>query len=107
MKKRNTYQGKILKNFLMQNYVYAVIQSSSGPISMEQLTDKFICSSVLNDDTQTEVVEIETISSTLCVLKNYDGHLNSYFCGLPKRKWGHYFGQKILPSERSYVFTKA
>jgi hypothetical protein len=64
---RNTYQGIILGLLMMQNSVYAVTQSSSDPISIKQLTDEFICSLVLNDDTQIEVVEIETISSTLCV----------------------------------------
>jgi hypothetical protein len=85
---------------MMQNSIYAVIQSSRDPIPMEQLADEFICSFVLNDNTQTDVVEIETISSTLCVLKNYGGPSNSYFCVLSKRRWGHYFGQKNLLSER-------
>ncbi len=70
---------------MMQNSIYAVIQSSSDPISMEQLTDKFICSFVFNENTPSDVVEIETISSSLCVLKNYGGPSNSYFCVLPKR----------------------
>jgi hypothetical protein len=75
--------------------VYAVIQSSSDPITMEQLIDNFICKFELADDQQRVVVEIETISIALCVFKNYGGPLNSYFCVLPKRKWGCYFGEKI------------
>jgi hypothetical protein len=51
---------------------------------------------VVEDDQQMVVVEIETISNLLCALKNYGGTSNSYFCVLPKRKWGHYFGEKIL-----------
>jgi hypothetical protein len=81
--------------FNIQTSVYAVIQSSSDPITMEQLIENFICKFVLEDDQQTVVVEIETTSNTLCIFKNYGGPLNSYFCVLPKRKWGRYFGEKI------------
>ncbi len=90
-----TYPAKILGFFNIQTSVYAVIQSSSDPITMEQLIENFICKFVLEDDQQTIVVEIETISNTLCVFKNYGGPLNLYFCVLPKRKWGCYFGEKI------------
>ncbi len=92
---RNTYPGKILGFFTMEGSIYAVLRSSSNPISMEQLTDEFICSFVINVHQPTEVIEVETISSALCVFKNYGGPLHSYFCALPQRKWGHYFGQKI------------
>ncbi len=91
----NTYPGKILGFFTTEGSVYAVLQSSSDLISMEQLTDEFICSFVIDDHQPTEVVEVESISSTLCVFKNYGGPLHSYFCALPQRKWGRYFGQKI------------
>jgi hypothetical protein len=48
----NTYPGKILGFFSIQNLVYVVIQSSSDPITMEQLTDNFIRNFVLEDDQQ-------------------------------------------------------
>jgi len=91
----NTYPGKILGFFSIKTSVYAVIQSSSDPITMEQLIDNFICKFELADEQQPVVVEIETISNALCVFKNYGGPLNLYFCVLPKRKWGRYFGEKI------------
>jgi hypothetical protein len=92
----NTYPGKILGFFKMEGSVYAVLQSSpSNSISMEQLTDEFICSFVIEDHQPTEVVEVESISSVLCVFKNNGGPSHSYFCALPQRKWGRYFGQKI------------
>ncbi len=72
-----TYPAKILGFFNIQTSVYAVIQSSSDPITMEQLIENFICKFVLEDDQQTVVVEIETISNTLCVFNNYGGPLNS------------------------------
>jgi hypothetical protein len=62
---------------------------------MEQLSENFICNFVVEDDQQTVVVEIETIINRLCVFKNYGGTSNSYFCVLPKRKLGRYFGEKI------------
>ncbi len=79
----------------MEGSVYAVLQSSSNPISMEQLTDEFIHSFVIDNHQPTEVVEVESISSALCVFKNYGGPSHSYFCAPPQRKWGCYFGQKI------------
>jgi hypothetical protein len=94
----NTYPGKILGFFSIHNLLYAVIQSSSDPITMEQLSKNFICNFVVEDDQQMVVVEIETISNLLCVFKNCGGPSNFYFCVLPKRKWGCYFGEKI-PSE--------
>ncbi len=36
-KQYNTYPGKILGFFNIHNWVYAVIQSSSDPITMDQL----------------------------------------------------------------------
>ncbi len=66
----NTYPGKILGFFSLHNLVYVVIQSSSEPITMEQLCENFICNFVVEDDQNTVVVEIETISNLLCVYKN-------------------------------------
>jgi hypothetical protein len=94
----NTYPGKILGFFSNHNSVYAVIQSSSDLITMEQLCENFICNFVVEDIQKMVVVEIEIISNPSCAHKNYGGPLNSYFCVLPRRKWGSYFGEKI-PSE--------
>jgi hypothetical protein len=66
-KQHNTYPGKILGFFSIHNLVYAVIQSSSDSITMDQLCESFICNFVVEDDQQTVVVEIETISNPLCV----------------------------------------
>ncbi len=82
----NTYPGKILGFSSIHNLVYAVIQSSSDPITMEQLCENFICNFVVEDDQQMEVGEIETISNPLCVYKNFGGPLNSYLSVLSKRK---------------------
>jgi hypothetical protein len=66
----NTYPGKILGFFSIHNSVYVVIQSSSDPITMEQLSENCICNFVVEDNQQTVVVEIETISNPLCVFEN-------------------------------------
>jgi hypothetical protein len=62
---RNTYTGKILGYFMMNDCVYAVIQVLSDPITMEQLIDQSICSFVLDD--KAEVVYVETINERTIV----------------------------------------
>ncbi len=88
----------------MDDSVYAAIQSSSDPITMKQSTDEWVCKFVLKQDQSMEVVEIETISSTLFVWKNGSGPFNSYFCVLLKRKWERYNGKKSILTE---MFTDA
>jgi hypothetical protein len=44
-----------------------VIQSSSDPITMEQLCENFICNFVVEEDQQMVVVEMKTISNPLCL----------------------------------------
>ena len=74
----------------------AVVQSSNNPISMEKMTQEFICKFNLPSNTPTSVVEIDSISNPLCVFKNYGGSESEYFCALPQRKWSRYFGDKIV-----------
>jgi hypothetical protein len=73
----HTYPGQILGFVKMDDSVYAVIHLSSDPITMAQLTDDFVSKFVLKQDQSMKVVKLETINSTLCVFKNYGGHLNS------------------------------
>ncbi len=82
-----TYPGMIL-GFIQVGMIYcAVIQSSNDPISMEKMTQEFICKFKLPSNTPTSVVEIESISNPLCVFKNYGGSESEYFCALSQRKW--------------------
>jgi hypothetical protein len=62
-KQHNAYPGKILGFVSIHNLVYGAIQSSSDLITMEQLSEIFICNFVAEDNQQTAVVEIETISN--------------------------------------------
>jgi hypothetical protein len=58
-----TYPGLIL-GFIQVGMKYcAVIQSSNDPMSMEKLTQDFICKFKLPSNTLTSVVEIESISN--------------------------------------------
>jgi hypothetical protein len=41
------------------------------------------------------LVSISSIAHPLCVFKNYGGQCTQFFCALPKRQWGRYFGDQI------------
>ena len=77
-----------------------VVQSatSTSPMSMDRMTTDFLSEFCMpeNLDDFTYVVPINTIVNPLCVFKNYGGKNREYFCTLPQRKWGRYFGVKIL-----------
>ena len=76
---------------------YAVVQSSHQPLPMSQLKEEFISKIVLgqNLDNDLAVVPVNNISHSLCVFKNKGGSIREYFCSLPRRKWGRYFGDQI------------
>jgi hypothetical protein len=65
-------------------------------MSTEKMTEDFVCKFMLQSNTPTSVVEIESISNPLLVFKNYGGSTSEYFCALPQRKWGRYFGERII-----------
>ena len=74
-----TYPGLIL-GFIQVEAKYGVdVQSSNNPISMEKMTQEFICKFNLPSNTPTSVVEIDSISNPLCVFKNYGGSESEYF----------------------------
>jgi hypothetical protein len=91
-----TYPGLIL-GFIQVGMKYCtVIQSSNDQMSMEKMTQDFICKFKFPSNTPTSVVKIESISNPLCVFKNYCGSKTEYFCALPERKWSRYFGDRIV-----------
>jgi hypothetical protein len=91
-----TYPGLILGFIQVNMKNYAVVQSTNDVINMEKLTKEFVCKFSLQPNTPTSVVDIETISNPLLVFKNYGGSMSEYFCILPQRKWGRYFGKRII-----------
>ena len=91
-----TYPGLILGFIQVVTKHYAVVQSSNHVMTIKKLTEYFVCKFSLPPNTPTSVVEIESISNPLLVFKNYDGSTSEYFCVLPQRKWGRYFGERII-----------
>ncbi len=81
--------------------VMAVVQSSpeSLPMSIYWMSEEFISKFLMSEnlDEYTYAVPIDSIVNPLCVFKNYGGGGTNreYFCTLPQRKWGCYFGDKI------------
>jgi hypothetical protein len=97
-----TYPARILGFFHYSGdtSVMVVVQSSpaTSPMSMDRMTTDFVSKFFMPEDLDdcTYVVPIDTIVNPLCVFKNYGGPNREYFCTLPQRKWGRYFGEKIL-----------
>ena len=79
--------------------IHVVIQSSKDVVSMETLTREFVSKFTMpsndNIDNSTYLVSIASIEHPLCVFKNYGGLCTQFFCALPKRRWGRYFGDRI------------
>jgi hypothetical protein len=91
------YHHSLILGFIqVEMKYYAVVQLSNDAMSMEQMTEDFVCKFALQPNTPTSVVEIESISNSLLVFKNYGGSTSEYFCTLPQRKWGRYFGERII-----------
>jgi hypothetical protein len=69
----------------------------SSQMSMDQMSEGIVSKFHIPEDLDecTYVVPIDSIVNPLCVFKNYGGPNREYFCTLPQRKWGHYFGDKI------------
>ncbi len=83
--------------------VMAVVQSSpkSSPMSMDRMSEDFVSKFHMPEDLDecTYVVPLESIVNPLCVFKNYGGQNREFFCTLPQRNWGRYFGDEILGEE--------
>ncbi len=103
-----SYPARILGFFEFshsETSVMAVVQSSSesSPMSMERMGKDFISKFHMPNDLDecTYAVPLESIVHPLCVFKNYGGQNREYFCTLPQRKWGRYFGEQILELDSS------
>ena len=70
----------------------------TSPMSMDRMSRDFVSKISMPEDLDdcTYVVPIDAIVHPLCVFKNYGGPNREYFCILPQRKWGRYFGDKII-----------
>ena len=96
------YPAHILGFFHYNNdpCVIVVVQSSpeTSPMSMDRMSIDFVSKFSMPEDLDdcTYAVPIDTIIHPLCVFKNYGGPNREYFCTLPQRKWGRFFGDKII-----------
>jgi hypothetical protein len=81
-----------------QDQIFAVVQSSKQPLSMQTLESEFISSFELGCDPEVDytVVPIDSIVQPLMVFGKSPGLSQEYCVALPKRKWGRYFGDKVL-----------
>jgi hypothetical protein len=76
---------------------------------METLTMEFVSKFTMppndNINNSTYLVSISSIAHPLCVFKNYRGLCTQFFCALPKRRWGRYFGDwiKINNNKTDYL----
>ena len=97
-----TYPARILGFFHcnVNPGVMVVVQSSpeTSPMSMDRMSRDFVSKISMPEDLDdcTYAVPIDAIVHPLCVFKNYGGPNREYFCILPQRKWGRYFGDKII-----------
>ena len=91
----DTYPALILGFIEMGGKELVVIQSSNNPMTIEMMTEEFICKFTMDPNTPTSVVEIQSISNPLCVFKNYGGSKSEYFCASPQRYWSRFFGDRI------------
>jgi hypothetical protein len=81
--------------------IHVVVQSSKDIAPMETLTTEFVSKFTLptkdqiNNSTYLVSISSIPIAHPLCVFKNYGGQCTQFFCALPKRQWGRYFGDWI------------
>jgi hypothetical protein len=81
-----------------RDQTYVCLQAADTLLDMNNLEEDFISKFEMSDDvnSSTYMIPLECISSPLFVYRNYGGSSREYFCALPKRKWGRYFGDKVL-----------
>jgi hypothetical protein len=96
-----TYPVKILGFFSIQTSVYVVIQSSSDPITMEQLIDNFIYKIELADDQQPVVVEIKNHQQCIVCLQELWWSFEFVILCTPKEELGVLFWRE----DSTYVDT--
>ena len=95
--KRRTRPGRIMGFFLWRKKFHAVVHKSVTALNMSRLEDEFIAKFELSGDPEKDylIISVKQITHPLFVFQNYGGSINEYFCSLPRRKWGRYFGDQI------------
>ena len=82
--------------FQQSPHVYASITVSTTSISMDMLEKEFVLGFELGTEPwHSFLVEATNITNPLFVFENKGGHIDQYFCALPRRRWAGYFRKMI------------
>ena len=81
--------------------IFAFVQVSTEQLDWETLEENFISKFVLSSNVDNDLcmVPATSIIHPMLVFKNLGGGDNEFFCSLPKRNWGRYFGDRIQKDE--------
>ena len=81
--------------------IFAFVQVSTEQLDWETLEENFISKFVLSSNVDNDLcmVPATSIIHPMLVFKNLGGGDDEFFCSLPKRNWGRYFGDRIQKDE--------
>ena len=83
--------------FMDDDTIFASIVTSAQPVTMTMMEEDFVVSFEMTfDDDHYMLVDISCIAHPLFVFEDYGGPDNKYFCVLPRRLWGKYFGKRKI-----------
>ena len=89
----------IFEQSLEDTNIYVVVHTSTTYVPWSTVTQNFVAAFKLGTlDKCLFVVKIQNIVRPLFVWRNYGGigpNTARYFCALPSRDWGDYFGDRI------------
>ena len=79
--------------------IYVVVHTATTYVPWSTVAQNFVAAFKLGTlDKRLFVVKIQNIVRPLFVWRNYGGigpNADEYFCALPSRDWGDYFGDRI------------
>ena len=87
----------IYREGMLDDTMYAVVQSASKSLSWSTIEDEFVSPFHLGDvKSFVYIIDVECIIDPLYVFPDFGGIQSSkHFCVLPYKKWGRYFGDRI------------
>jgi hypothetical protein len=95
--KKMSRAGRILGFILLKKAYFAIVQKSIKSVKMDVLQEEFIMQFQFSGNPEKDycVVPIKQITHPLYVFENHGGSMNEYYCSIPRRCWGKYFGDRI------------
>ena len=83
--------------FAQEDNAHVLITTSTNQVYMQKVDEEFIVEFGLGDENIHHLlIDTKCIAHPLFVIENSGGYMNQYFCALPKRRWGRYFGSRIV-----------